>query len=414
MEPEIDADAFFADLDELNRLGTVAGRPGVNRIAFSPADLAGRAFLEGRLRELGLVVGRDPAGNSVARRAGRDAGLAPLALGSHTDTVPEGGRFDGALGVVAALACARAVAAAGAVLRHPLEIIDFVAEEATMGGGTLGSRAMCGLLEPGWADASAFDGRPVREHLEAAGIDPSAVAGAARESGSLAAYLELHVEQGGTLEAEDDSLGVVEGIVGIRRYEAVFEGVANHAGTTPMAGRRDALVMAAPFVSGLREVALAQGVVGTAGTLQVHPGAPNVIPGRVDVGCEIRSLEEARLDRAEEELQTLAAAMGGRLRTVSAKAPVRSDPDIVSLLGDVCSGLGERWRVMSSGAGHDAMCMASLTRQAMLFVPSRGGISHSPSEHTTPAHCLLGARALLSALLTLDGVADDGSPLGAG
>jgi beta-ureidopropionase / N-carbamoyl-L-amino-acid hydrolase len=400
MQPSIDQAAFFADLDKLNRFGS-SDAPGISRVAFSPADMEGRAFLEGRLRELGLTVERDPAGNTVARLAGGED-LPPLALGSHTDTVPQGGRFDGALGVVAAIACARALASTEAALRHPLEVINFVAEEATMAGGTLGSRAMSGLLEPASIDGPAWDGRPVREHLVAAGIDPDRLASAAREPGSLAAYLELHIEQGGILDDEELSLGVVEGIVGIRRYEAVFEGVANHAGTTPMAARRDALVMAAPFVGGVREVALAHRIVGTVGTLQVHPGAPNVIPGRVEVGCEIRSLEDAALDRAEEELQDLAAACGGRLRPISTKAPVRCSPEVLDVFVRSCQALGARWRTMPSGAGHDAMCMAAIARQGMLFVPSRGGVSHSPDEVTSPAHCLLGAQALLAALLELD------------
>jgi N-carbamoyl-L-amino-acid hydrolase len=406
MEPRIDADAFLADLDRLNQLGR-GDRPGINRLAFSPADMEGRAFIESRLRELGMTVRRDQAANTIARLEGARADLPPIALGSHSDTVPEGGRFDGALGVIAALACARALVAAGASPRHPLEVIDFAAEEATVsGGGTLGSRAMCGLLEPVWMEGPAWDGRPVRDHLLAAGIDPAGVLGAARERGCLAAYLELHIEQGGVLEREGSSLGVVDGIVGIRRYRAFFEGVANHAGTTPMADRRDALVMAAPFVGGVREVAVANRVVGTVGTVRVHPGAANVIPGRVELGCEIRSLDEPALDRAELELHDLATACGGRLAGISAKAPVRSAPDVMEALVSACLASGERWRTMSSGAGHDAMCMAALTRQAMLFVPSRGGVSHSPDEHTEPEHCLLGAGTLLAALLELDGRLD--------
>jgi N-carbamoyl-L-amino-acid hydrolase len=196
---------------------------------------------------------------------------------------------------------------------------------------------------------------------------------------------------------------VVEGIVGIRRYAVTFAGQANHAGTTPMKGRRDALVMAAPFVIDLREVALAEGIVGTAGTLAVHPGASNVIPGRVDLTCEIRSLDTSRLERAEARLARLAATGGGTLEPIAATQPVRSSARLVEALAGACRRLGLTYRHMASGAGHDAMSMAAITEAAMLFVPSRGGISHSPDEYTSPSDSINGTEVLLDAVLTLDG-----------
>lgn len=399
--PSIDADAFTRDLDELNRYGEGA-RPGINRIAFSPADMSGRAFVERRLADLGMDVRRDAAGNTIGRIEGSERGLAALALGSHTDTVPEGGRYDGALGVVAAMACVRALRDGGMVLRHPLEVIDFVAEEATMSGGTFGSRAMAGLLEPASIDGPAWDGRKVRAHLEAAGIDPNGVSGARRPAGSVAAYVELHIEQGGRLASEGVPLAIVDGIVGIRRYGIVVEGVANHAGTTPMDARDDALLKALPIIAGVREIALAEGVVGTVGTLKVLPGGSNVIPGRVELSAELRSLDERRLDRAAAALSELVSGAWATIVPVSAKTPVPSSPRVMTALEAGLEGLDVRWRRMASGAGHDAMCMAAVTDVAMLFVPSRDGVSHSPMEHTDPELCLLGASALLAGLLELD------------
>jgi N-carbamoyl-L-amino-acid hydrolase len=261
---------------------------------------------------------------------------------------------------------------------------------------------MAGQLDLSELEGPAWDGRPISQHLEAAGVEPERFATAARPKDSLAAYLELHIEQGGVLEQEGLQIGVVEGIVGIRRYELTFLGQANHAGTTPMRGRRDALVMAAPFVSGVRELALAEGIVGTVGTLAVHPGASNVIPGRVELTCETRSLDDGVLTRAEWRLFELASAQGGRMGPLSATAPVRSARRLVDALTSACGRLGLSYRVMPSGAGHDAMCMAAITDMAMLFVPSRGGVSHSPDEYTSPEDIVRGARVLLETLRDLD------------
>jgi len=398
----VDGDALIRDLDALARIGGLPGG-GVSRVAFSAADMEGRVWVDGQMRALGMRVARDAAGNSIGVYDGTAAGGPPIALGSHTDTVPEGGRYDGALGVLGALACVRALRDAGRRLRHAIEVINFTAEEATMAGGTLGSRAMAGLLDAAALGAPAWDGRPVAAHLEAAGLDPAAMPRAARAAGSVAAFLELHVEQGGTLEAAGLPIGAVEGIVGIRRYAVTFCGRANHAGTTPMALREDALVAAAPFVLAVRDLAAARGIVGTIGNLRVHPGAPNVIPGRVDVDLEIRALEEALLDAAERDI-TAAAGARATVRRVSGKAPVKLDAGLVRTLEQACHDLDLRCRRMSSGAGHDTMCIASIAPAAMVFVPSRGGISHSPAEFTDPESCIAGADVLLTALLKVDAV----------
>jgi len=400
LPPMILSERLLADLDALAQIGRdVDG--ALNRIAYSPADQAGRAWVAEQMHAVGLRVRVDAAGNTIGRYPG-SADLPPIALGSHTDTVPNGGNYDGALGVVAALACVRALHTAGIRLRHPIEVINFAAEEATMAGGTTGSQAMAGLFNPAILDKAAWDGRRVRDHLLAAGLDPASFTTARRAPGALAAYLELHIEQGDVLTGAGVPIGIVEGFVGIRRYAVTFEGYANHAGTTPMDRRRDALVAAAPFITFVRDLAVAQGIVGTIGTLTVHPGAPNVIPGLVELIVETRGLDSAVLDRVEAALERQARSMGARIATVVSKPPVQCDSAVVGALATACETLGLGYARMPSGAGHDAMCMASLCPQGMIFVPSQGGVSHSPDEYTTPEDCLGGARVLLAGLLQLE------------
>jgi beta-ureidopropionase / N-carbamoyl-L-amino-acid hydrolase len=399
----IQPESFFADLAALAQIGRSANE-ALNRVAYSPADRAGRAWVAQRMSELGMTVREDQAGNTIGQYPGRES-LPPIALGSHTDTVPDGGAYDGALGVVAALACVRALRDADTLLRHPVEVINFAAEEATMAGGTTGSQAMAGLFNVALLDKAAWDGRPVREHLSAAGLMPERIVDARREPGSLAAYLELHIEQGERLTSSGNHIGLVEGFVGIRRYAVSFQGYANHAGTTPMDQRQDALVAAAPFVATVRETALAHGIVGTVGVFTVHPGAPNVIPGRVELIAELRGLDSAVLDRAEAALAEAASRAGASFAPVVRKPPVPCDAQLLATLDTACAQIGLSTQRMPSGAGHDAMCMATLCPQAMLFVPSQGGVSHSPDEYTTPEDCLNGARALFGALILVESTA---------
>ena len=304
--------------------------------------------------------------------------------------------------MVAALACARALDNAGLRLRHPLAVINFQAEEATMGGATLGSRAMAGELDPGVLRRGAVDGCTVASHLRRAGLDPETVAEAAVPRGTYAAFLELHVEQGPRLESAGTAVGVVEGIVGIRRYGVSFSGTANHAGTTPMRDRRDALVMAAPFVTAVRDVSASHGIVGTVGALRVQPGSPNVIPGRVEIDVEIRSVDEELLARAEHDLRESAGEQDAAFVRLSAKAPMPFSPVVIEAVQRATVAAGLSYTRLWSGAGHDAGLMASLTDAGMIFVPSRGGVSHSPAEFTADRDCIAGADVLLLAVADLD------------
>ena len=272
-----------------------------------------------------------------------------------------------------------------------------------MGGGTIGSRAMAGLLDPAILDKAAWDGRPV----PSTGAPPASTrrlrpTRAARRAASPPTW-SCTSSRATCWTATDIPIGVVEGIVGIRRYAVSFQGYANHAGTTPMHRRRDALVVAAPFITSVRDLAVAHGIVATFGTLTVEPGAPNVIPGRVELVVETRGLDEAVLDRSKRRWRSGARRWAPASPTVAQAAGAVATALVVGALAAACDDLGLARRRMPSGAGHDAMCMAPPSAPpAMLFVPSRGGVSHSPDEYTTPEDCVNGARVLLAGLLRLD------------
>lgn len=393
-------------LDNLTALAEIGATPegGVHRVAFSPDDMRARAWVAGRMEQAGIEVHTDAVGNTVGRFPGAEPDLKPIAIGSHTDTVPSGGRYDGALGVLSALEAASALHDAGIRLRHPVEVINFVAEEV----GVFGSRVVAGLVSPSRLRQIGWHGRLAVEHLRDAGIDPDRALEAIRPAGSLAAYVELHVEQGGLLERAGLQIGVVEGIVGSRGGTVTFEGEANHAGTTPMALRRDALVMAAPFILDVPETAIEYGIVGTVGILRLQPGASNVIPGRVELSLEIRGMDESVLDVAIAELAVKAEKHGGRLERISGKAAVPCNPQVMETIVAATGSLGLSYQVMPSGAGHDAMSVSSIAgeRMGMIFVPSHNGVSHSPVEFTSDEDCVNGARVLLSTLSELDTVLD--------
>ncbi len=396
---QIDGELLLNDLEQLATIGAdPAG--GITRLAYSPADTQGRTWVATQMRSLGMDVTIDAAGNTIGRYAGSES-LAPIVLGSHTDTVRQGGRYDGALGVLAGIACVRTLHAHGIHLRHPLEVVDFAAEEATV-LGTLGSQAMIGELSAENLAKPAYDGRSCAEHLREAGFDPTNVAIAKRAAGSVAAYLELHIEQGDQLEYQQHKIGLVEGIVGIRRYSVQFRGQANHAGTTQMARRRDALVAAAEYILAVRDIVSQHSIVGTCGTIAIEPNISNVIPGLALLNCEIRGMDSQILDQVEQLLVAEANTRGGELIPLAAKVPVAASPMLRDVLARCCAARGLSYQRMPSGAGHDAMCMASIAPMVMLFVPSRAGISHAPEEYTTPEDCINGAQILMDAVVELD------------
>ena len=396
-------------LEELGRFGD--SPDGMQRLAFTPADVAGRDYAMSLMRRAGMGVRIDPGGNIIARREGSDPNLPAIAMGSHLDTVPNGGKYDGSLGVMGGIEVVQALSDANVSLRHPVEVLVFTNEEGTRFHRWLfGSRAMAGTLEPG--DLTAVDDEGVLMSSRLADIQGNMdrVQRAARQPGELAAYLELHIEQGPTLHQSGVPIGVVTGITGRWVYEADIVGVPNHAGTTPMSGRHDALVSASRLVLEVQRMASELEVcrVGTAGTIQAYPGAVNVVPGQVKVGFEFRDLDMASLAAADAEIRSAAASIAARdgvsigiNRFESTQsAPISSGMQELVAAASERAGLAHQ-RV-PSGAGHDAQSMAGITDAAMIFVPSVDGVSHSPGEYSTPEACANGAQVLLELLLLAD------------
>ena len=379
---------------------------GVDRVAFSQADLDGREYIMGLMREAGLEVSVDAAGNIIGRRDGAE-NLRPLMIGSHIDSVPGGGNYDGDVGVIASIEVAQTLAEQGIQLRHPLEVVVFSDEE----GGLTGSRGMTGLLTPTAMEIMSHSGLTVAQGLSRIGGNPERISDAERESCSIAAFVELHIEQGAVLFDDNIDIGVVTGIVGIRWWDVVVEGVANHAGTTPMDKRYDPMLAAAEFVLEVNQVIRSEEgtQVGTVGRIIAEPGAPNVIPDRVVMSLEIRDLDAGKMQSLFEKINTETLDIARRHRTpfefreidVDLK-PAPTDERIRAIISGQAESRGLSYRHMPSGAGHDAQDLATITPTGMIFVPSVSGISHSPREFTKPEDMANGANVLLGTVLELD------------
>ncbi len=409
--PLADSGRVQRHLTELAHFGANAGG-GVSRVAFSDADVAGRAYVRGLMKAAGLEVRVDAAGNLIGRREGTDRKLPAIVVGSHTDSVPQGGNYDGDVGVLGGIEVAQQLSERHIRLRHALEVVDFTDEE----GGLVGSRAMASRLDAATLDLVNASGRSVRDGLRALGGDPDSVSRARRSPGELTAYLELHIEQGGVLERTHTDIGVVEGIVGIHWWEATVNGIANHAGTTPMDQRHDALLAASELVLAVNAAAteFPGRQVATVGRIRAEPGAPNVIPGKVVLSIEVRDLDAARIDavfqriraRAEDIARTRGTPIEFRDLEATAQ-PARTDPRLQRIIDGAARSLGLTTMTMPSGAGHDAQDVASLAPIGMIFVPSVGGISHSPREYTAPEDVAHGVNVLMRAVLDIDAGALD-------
>jgi beta-ureidopropionase / N-carbamoyl-L-amino-acid hydrolase len=379
---------------------------GVSRVAYSDADKQGREYVLGLMRAAKLDVTIDAAGNLIGRRAGSASGLAPLLIGSHVDSVPEGGNYDGVVGSIGAIEVAHTLAENNFTTRHPLEVVIFQNEE----GGLIGSRAMDGELTEKELDLVSRSGKTIREGIKFIGGDPSKLADVRRKKGDIAGYLELHIEQGGTLDTEKINIGVVEGIVGINWWDVTIEGFANHAGTTAMNNRQDALLAAAKFIEAVNRVvtSVPGRQVGTVGRINALPGAPNVIPGKVVLSLELRDLDAAKINMLFEKIQAKAQKIATDSKTkfdfkeINVNIPAPTDPKFRSLISEAAHELGLTTKLLPSGAGHDAQDMARLGPVGMIFIPSVGGISHSPREFSHPEDIANGANVLLHTLLKLD------------
>jgi N-carbamoyl-L-amino-acid hydrolase len=405
----IDLERLRQDVEALAAIGHDPSG-GITRPAWSPAHEDARAWLVGRLGDAGLAPRVDPAGN-ILGRLGAETPAPAVMTGSHIDTVPRGGPLDGALGVLAGLECLRTLAAARVRLARALEVAAFSDEEGRF-YGLFGSRALTGSLDPVLAERLTDPaGLALPEAMRRAGFDLARAPEARRDPRGIAAYVELHIEQGPWLEAGEVPIGVVEGIVGIRRFRLTFVGQPDHAGTTPMDLRRDAFFTAAEYATKSRELVVRdQGrAVTTVGVVDVRPGVPNIVPERAALLQELRDPDPIVLDRlASRMLQTarrVARARGLVLEVehLMRAEPVRMSPRIQTLIEAAAEGLGLTTRRMPSGAGHDAQILAAVTDAGMIFVPSQGGRSHRPDEWTDWPAIERGANVLLHTLLRLAG-----------
>ena len=408
--PRIDSARLRKTLEDLSVFGRPAGGSfddGVSRYAYSDADIAGRAYVTGLIRAAGAAQRIDAAGNIRGRREGAVPGLKPIMIGSHIDSVPNGGNFDGALGSLAAVEILQTLNERQVRLRHPLEVALWSNEE----GGTIGSEAVAGQLPAASLDL-VMNGISRRDGIRRIGGDPDHLDQARIAPGSLAAYVELHIEQSDRLEQAGVKIGVVDGIVAIDEYEVEIIGIPNHAGTTPMADRRNALLAAARLVEAVQEeVTRVPGrQVGTVGHLEVYPNVRNIVPGRVKCSIELRDLDPAKIGAIGEAIRTRAQAIAAGTGTqvtitkVEGDAPALASPAIQRRIEQAAKDLGLSTMHLPSGAGHDAAPLSALAPMGMIFVPSIGGVSHSPKERTTWDDCANGANVLLGTVLKLDAV----------
>ncbi|MGB3788279.1 MAG: Zn-dependent hydrolase [Phormidesmis sp.] len=400
----VNRDRLMKSMADMAKIGELSSG-GVQRIAFSEEDCRARDLMERWMREVGMQVRIDPAGNIFGRYAGRFDDAPALATGSHLDTVPNAGHYDGTYGVLAGLEVVRTLRDRKQRLDHPLEVIVFADEERTM----VGSKAISGNLSQNAEDYRGAAGEPIEHCLARVGGRWDNRAAAKLSPSDIAAFVEVHVEQGPVLEAEEKQIGVVTGIVGQRRYILTVEGHASHAGTTPMSMRTDALVAASELILAINTLATQPGdQVATVGQMKLLPNVPNTIPGKVEMSLDIRDLDNGWLDQMmaliEADMARIAAATGTKISYVQRlyNYPSPANSHIQNAIAQVCDNLSLSYMSLPSRASHDAQEIAQITDMGMIFVPSQAGISHAVTEYTHPNDCVQGTNVLLHTLLSLD------------
>lgn len=380
---------------------------GSDRIAYSSHDVEARDYVKELMIKAGMEVSVDFAGNIIGRRPGRNPDLKPIAFGSHIDEVPNGGDYDGPVGTMSAIEVVQVLAENRLYTDHPLEVIIFTNEE----GGVIGSRALVGELSQEALQVVSNAGVSHYEGIKKLGGNPERISELKRNQGDLAAFLELHIEQGGNLYNEKIDIGVVEGIVAIQWWEITFKGKANHAGTTPMNMRKDPMLPAAELILEINRIVTSyEGrQVGTVGKIQAFPGAGNVIPGEVMLNLELRDLSSEKIWMIYREIETKAKELAEKSETLLdikhievASKPALADSMIRDVIQKEAEKLGLSTKSLPSGAGHDAQEMARIAPMGMIFIPSKDGISHAPEEYSSKEDIANGANVLLNTILTLD------------
>ncbi|PZV18273.1 MAG: Zn-dependent hydrolase [Pseudanabaena sp.] len=401
----INCDRLDRSLAELAEIGKLPNG-GVCRLAFSEEDVKARKLVKTWMLEAGMTVRSDAVGNIIGTYAGTESGVGALATGSHIDTVPVGGRFDGCLGVLAGIEVAKVLQENQMRLHHSFEVIVFSDEENSV----IGCKAIAGNAPTDPERYRRKDGTSIQDCLKNVGGDWDKLHTAKRDRHEIAAFIELHVEQGGVLEALDKQIGVVTGIVGQYRFMVTIIGRPNHAGTTPMHMRKDALVAASQLVLAINRLGVeTEGEqVATVGHMTVAPNATNVVPARVDMSIDLRDLSEENLQyliaRIEKECKAIAQSTGTEI-TIEQKLHVLPTPaklELMEAISNVCKELNLSYDYLPSRAGHDAQEIGRFTDMGMIFVPSLNGISHSQDEFTSPEQCAQGANVLLHTLLEID------------
>jgi beta-ureidopropionase / N-carbamoyl-L-amino-acid hydrolase len=405
---------LLRDLNAVSRIG-IGDHGSVTRLVFSIKELRSRQFLIHQMQEIGLQVHIDRIGNIFGRLDGTNAKSAALLVGSHLDTVVHGGRFDGTLGVIAALEAVRILKEQKIVLLSPVEVVCFVGEESSrFGYSTLGSSLVAGEVQgKDLAHAADAQGIKLEDILASMGIYRNHLPSMRRDPSTIKAYLELHIEQGPILEAKKKPIGIVTSIAAPTRFRVVFTGQANHSGTTPMEMRRDALVAASELIVAVEKICrkyshMKKGrVVGTVGAMKIEPGIINAIPGKAELSVDVRSITANAKRRVVRLVQARIREIARRRKIRAEILPLREeypvllDKRLIRLLQACCESRSITYEIMPSGAGHDAMQMAKVTPAAMLFIPSRRGISHSPLEWSEPEDICLGAQLLLDSIIRI-------------
>lgn len=391
----ISGERFLSDLETLGTIGWVEGH-GMDRAAYSKNYEEARTFVQKKMEEAGLSTSMDEVGNLFGRMEGTEGGAPAIMAGSHLDAVPGGGKYDGPLGVMAALEAARAIRERGIALRHPFEVVGFIAEEGGPLGGTFGSRALTGLVKD-----------PIPEEvLNQFGLTVEGIQAARRDPASLCCYLELHIEQGPYLDRRGIPIGIPTGIVGISRYAVTVEGETNHAGSTPMKERKDAMRHATDLLNKwFAWVDTRDDFVCNVGVFSLHPGSVAIVPGAAEFILEIRSLKDAVMEEAFQRFKALCDCEAGLPVTVR-RTVWKGGTDLAPGLQDAaeraCGAAGIPCVRMPSGASHDANSMAHVTPSGMIFVPSIRGVSHSKEEATSPEDLARGAEVLARTIIEAD------------
>lgn len=414
-------------ITELDMLKTITdSEEGITRLAFTDMDWRGRDYIKSLMADAGLTIREDAFGNVIGRLPGRNESLPSIMSGSHTDSVPRGGNYDGVVGVLSALEVARLLQdeTGKSTIQHPFEVVIFMNEEGSrFGAATLGSRAMVGALSQ--ADLERLvdkNGVSLRGALTSRGLESSAI-GESLYQNPIHSFIEVHIEQGRVLEEHKIPLGVVTGIAAPTRYKLTLSGRADHSGATPMSMRQDAMCGAAEIILKVENLAQTASecavldtansvsdasVVGTVGTISVTPGAMNVIPGQVELGIDIRSISQVAKEQVCNELTSFIASVCEKrqltytMDTIVDETPVAIDEEMINLVGTSCEDLGIEYMKLPSGAGHDAMNMAEKTQVAMIFIPCKDGVSHNPQEVASVQDISTGILVLESLVRKLD------------